>query len=228
MTLLINKYYDLDQIKARIEAGDHRNTIGGMWDEIGRLQFDFIKARNLSPSARVLDIGCGCFRGGVHFIQYLNEANYFGLDVSQDLLDAGYEKELRPLGLDAKLPRQNLAVNFDFDVNVFDTQFDVALAQSVFTHLPLNQLKLCLGKLHPHMAPDAKLYATFFLVEDDDNWYAPRKHETGGITTFPDMDPFHYQPSDIEWIAQRTGWAVDYCGPWGHPRDQQMVIFSRR
>lgn len=68
---------------------------------------------------KLLDIGCGCLRGGHHFVKYLNSANNFGVDLSQDLLDIGYEKELVPLGLQLKLPRENLYADGKFDMDHF-------------------------------------------------------------------------------------------------------------
>ncbi|MEZ5285162.1 MAG: hypothetical protein R2712_10210 [Vicinamibacterales bacterium] len=37
---------------------------------------------------------CGCLRGGVHFVSYLADGHYFGMDRSEALLDAGREHEL--------------------------------------------------------------------------------------------------------------------------------------
>ena len=52
--------------------------VGGMWDEIGRLQFEFLRARGLKADHWLLDIGCGCLRGGIHAIKYLKTGNYYG------------------------------------------------------------------------------------------------------------------------------------------------------
>lgn len=42
----------------------HRELVGGMWDEIGTLQFVFLRDHGLEPSQRLLDVGCGALRGG--------------------------------------------------------------------------------------------------------------------------------------------------------------------
>jgi hypothetical protein len=47
-----------------VEKLGHRNYVGGMWEEIGKLQFDFLVQQGLKPSHCFLDIGCGSFRGG--------------------------------------------------------------------------------------------------------------------------------------------------------------------
>ncbi len=59
----INQYYQ-QLTQEQIDAGTHRDMVGGMWEEIGRLQFEFLRARGLKPSHRLLDIGCGSLRGG--------------------------------------------------------------------------------------------------------------------------------------------------------------------
>src|SRR5262245_17052197 len=76
-----------------IRAGAHRDFVGGLWDEIGRLQFDFLVAHGLKPEHKLVDVGCGALRGGVHFIRYLKPGHYFGLDLNASLIKAG-EREL--------------------------------------------------------------------------------------------------------------------------------------
>ena len=41
----------------------YKNYVGGKWDQIGKLQFEFLKKNNLKPDHCFLDIGCGAFRG---------------------------------------------------------------------------------------------------------------------------------------------------------------------
>lgn len=47
----------------------HREYVGGMWDEIGKLQFNFLLSRGLRPEHVFLDIACGPLGGGeIHTI----------------------------------------------------------------------------------------------------------------------------------------------------------------
>ncbi len=46
---------------------DPERAVGGMWEEIGRLQFVFLVEKGLQPHHEMLDIGCGTLRGGRHF-----------------------------------------------------------------------------------------------------------------------------------------------------------------
>ena len=63
--------YSEELSQTDINQNKHRNFIGGKWEEIGRLQYDFLREQGLQPQDKLLDIGCGCLRGGIHFIDYL-------------------------------------------------------------------------------------------------------------------------------------------------------------
>jgi len=222
----ISPYYNVARSKKIVEQGDHRGAIGGMWDEIGKLQIDYLTKDGLAPADRLLDVGCGCLRGGVHFVDYLDAGNYFGIDLSEDFLNAGYEVELAGLNLQHKLPRENLHTTSEFDATSFGVKFDAVLALSVFTHLPINHIKLCLARLAPSVRTGAKFYATFFNMPDDSDWTEPALHTPGGITTYPDRDPYHYARGDVE-FCRGLDWRLDRLEEWDHPRDQWMAVFVR-
>jgi len=210
-----------------IERGEHRDFVGGMWDEIGRLQFDFMVARGLKRDMRLLDIGCGSFRGGIHFVRYLKSGNYFGIDGNHSLIASGYEKEMIPSGLAEKLPPENLLVDADFAFSRFATTFHAALAVSVFTHLPLNHIRLCLINLSKCMAPGARFFATIFQCPEGRPVEDPLTHTPGGITTFSARDPYHYRVSDMARCTGDLPWTLQAIGDWGHPRAQRMIRFVR-
>ena len=65
---------------AEIESRAHRELVGGLWEELGVLQFEFLVKRGLKPHHRLLDVGCGALRGGVHFVRYLDPGCYHGID----------------------------------------------------------------------------------------------------------------------------------------------------
>ncbi len=222
----INNYYNLDRSSRAVAKGTHRQLIGGFWEELGELQFEFVRERGLARDDRVLDIGCGCLRGGVHFVRYLEPRCYFGMDLSQDLLDAGYDSELAMAGLANKVARENLLASDSFEFDRFGVQFDVAIAISLFTHLPLNHIKLCLTRLAAVTRPGAGLYATFFLCPPGHDW-ATSVDYASGPTTHPARDPYHYEAADLSWLCSLLPWTHEIVGNWNHPRDQQMVIFRR-
>lgn len=215
----VNKYWR-QLTDAELEEGVHRGMVGGMWDEIGLLQYGYLKEQGLRPSQVLFDIGCGSMRGGLHFIRYLEPGNYVGLDINESLLKAG-EQEIAAAGLADRRP--TLIQDADFDFDKIGRKADVALAISLFTHLHVNFIIRCLSSLRPHLSKGGALHATFFEC--------PEGRELEGIEQFPgklthiDSDPFHYPPSMIRWMAEHCGYKLEHLGDWGHPRNQKMAVF---
>lgn len=207
---------------AEIAAGEHKRFVGGLWDEIGDLQIEFLKSEGLSPGHRLVDIGCGALRGGVHFVRYLDQGNYYGLDINASLVEAG-KAELAQLGLERKQP--NLLVEDKFRMTHFGVSFDYAIAVSVFTHLYMNHIARCLAEVRKVLKPGGKLFATFFEAPAPIH-LEPIEHDPGGFVTNFDADPFHYSFSEIKRLSEAAGLDVGYLGDWGHPRNQLMLRFS--
>lgn len=209
--------------QAELERGAHRAFIGGNWELLGRRQLDFLVAQGLKPTDRFVDIGCGCLRAGRHLVDYLDPGHYWGVDANADLIRAGYEREL--IGPQrARLPRENLRVDDRFDVD-FGVQFDMAIAQSLFTHVSLNHVRLCLHRLAGSMRPGGVFYATFF--EQRPGTPLDRVVEGAHKQQFSERNVYWYYASDLQWAATVGPWRYRYIGKWGHPRGQRMVEFTR-
>lgn len=210
--------------EAEIAAGVHRAFIGGVWDSHGQHQLDFLKSQGLRPDQKFMDVGCGCYRAGRHLVDYLDSDNYYGVDANRSLMETGYDVELTEEQR-AKLPLANLRANDRFDVD-FGVQFDMAIAQSVFTHVSLNHIRLCLFRMAKNTAPGGVFYATFFE--------RPGKTPVDTIfnTTrakpyFTEKNVFWYYRTDLQWAAQGMPWKFQYIGDWGHPAGQRMVAYTR-
>ena len=65
------------------------------WLQIGQLQFDYATGHGLKPEMRMLEIGCGNLRAGRLFIDYLEPGNYYGIDISPDILLAAQDDPRR-------------------------------------------------------------------------------------------------------------------------------------
>lgn len=214
--------YDRLLTEEEIRLGLHRDLVGGMWDELGRLQIEFLKRQGLRPTHSLLDVGCGALRGGVRFVEYLNSGLYCGLDMNESLLEVGrYELELA--GLSEKHPV--LLADDSFAVDRFGRHFDCAMAQSVFSHVPMNHIVQCLVKVRDVLKPGCEFFATFFEAPHP-AFLGPLPHEPGGVTTYLDRDPFHYSLAEFEWMAKQAGMALRYIGDWEHPRNQKMLGFK--
>ncbi|QGQ44727.1 class I SAM-dependent methyltransferase [Metabacillus sediminilitoris] len=219
-----NQYYRINLTDQEIQRGSHRNQIGGKWNEIGELQFRFMKEQGLQPDHELLDIGCGSLRGGIFFIEYLNEGKYSGLDLNSSLIKAG-QSEIKKAGLMSKKP--TLLVNDSFHFNLFKKKFDYAIAQSVFTHLPVNVIQRCLIHLEQVLNPGGKFYATFFETESKFHVDPVNQPNSGGVVTKIDSDPYHYHISLFEYLIEGSSLQMEYIGDWGHPRNQKMISFSK-
>ena len=227
----INPYYDEAEVERAVARGGHREAVGGLWDEIGHHQMAFLKARGLRPGDRLLDVGCGALRLGVRAVAFLDARHYYGLDISPSLLDAGYDAELDDAGR-AKLPREHLAANPEFDLGFVDAPIDVAIAQSLFTHLPLNHVRRCLAAVAEVLKPGGAFYATAWILPDGVPLHRPFEWPGSlngqAITTSDIRDPYHFAWQDMCFAADGIPFECHLLGDWGHPRGQPMIAFLRQ
>ena len=83
---------------------EHHSNYGEPWAG-GRDVFEFLaESVHLRPSSRVLEIGCGTLRVGLHFIRYLNPEHYHCLERDELSLMAAFRYELPSQGLLYKRP----------------------------------------------------------------------------------------------------------------------------
>jgi len=218
----MNSYWKDIGLVGRLRK-EHRDMVGGLWEEIGLLQFHFMKEQGLNPKHKFLDVGCGAMRGGLHFVEYLNYGNYYGIDINPSLLKAGIS-EIRSKGLLDKNPQ--LLENSKFEAFRFAIQFDYVIAQSVFTHLFINQIGRCLKEISKILKQDGKFFATFFEAPSALHLDSI-KHEPGHMVTNWDSDPFHYSYSEMESLGKIAGLRTTRIGSWDHPRNQMMLLFNR-
>lgn len=201
----ISAYSELTDLKAKI---DPAMAIGGIWDEMGRHQFNFLRSHGLLTQHSLLDIGCGSLRGGQYFIDYLDAGHYCGFDLSKGVIDAGKtlikEKELINKQPDLRI---NETKNLDFDF-VADRRFDFIIAQSVFSHLLPHHIEECFSNIHKVMQPDA----VFFFTFHPGKCYRQRSHTD-----------FEYPDSFFEETARKNGFEIeDFSDDYKHPRGQRM------
>ncbi len=201
---------------AGIQKIGHRNYVGGMWDEIGNLQFNFLVSRGLLPQHHLLDIACGALRLGVKAIPYLEPGHYLGIEKEAALVKAGLEQELDPAVRAAKQPQ--IVVSDAFEFEKFGRQADYAIAQSLFSHFPPDLIGSCFRKLRPHMADGGVFFATYF--------------ETQTRIRNPDVPHDHgyfaYTRAEMCAFGEAHGFTADYIGDWKHPREQVIVAYRPR
>jgi SAM-dependent methyltransferase len=149
-------------VQERAEALSDRIFVGGPVDdfeEVGRLQLVTLLREGLQPSSSVLDIGCGCLRGGYWMIHFLDPGCYYGIEPAREMLEAGLEGILEPGLADAKRPQ--FAHNDDWDFTVFRVEFDFVVARSIWTHASKAQIVNMLDSFRASAAPGATLLASY-------------------------------------------------------------------
>jgi SAM-dependent methyltransferase len=146
------------------------------FEKVNRVyQIDYLKGHGLDPGESFLDYGCGPAAAGVYFIEYLKPGKYVGVDISKTSIDVGLDL-IERRGLAVKKPRLFHILTGTLEC-LGDETYDILWAQSVFTHLPPEQIIKIMQRLKPHMHAHSRFYATFSRVEKGivqqqlHNWY---------------------------------------------------------
>ena len=95
------------------------SSLGGplqVFESAGRLQLEILLKEGLYPDCKVLDLGCGCLRGGYWLIHFFDPDCYFGIEPGRRALEAGTQTILEPGLMDLKRPRFDDNPAFDFSV----------------------------------------------------------------------------------------------------------------
>jgi SAM-dependent methyltransferase len=178
------------------------------WMEFGRMQFDYLLRHGLRPADRVLEIGCGNLRAGRLLIGYLRPGNYYGIDISPDvLLSAAAEVASR--GLQDQLPR--LALVQDLTLAFLPAgHFTVVHANSVFTHCPIEIIDECMAHVGRVLAPGGIFDFTFYRSPDEP--YQVLRED------------FYYRTKTMLDLARRYGLDARLMDDWVDPWDHQPKI----
>jgi SAM-dependent methyltransferase len=201
------------RLKRRFSRPDHKAYVGPAlnYELLGRLQFEHLKFWGLSPRSYLLDIGCGCFRGGKFAIELLDRSHYYGIEPNTWLIKAGIKHELGRRLNWAKRPILNN--NADFSLSVFGRQFDFVLAQSIMSHACQRQIRKILSEAAKVMSEHAVLLATYFQDDrdhDGDEWVYPR------ATRYT-----------FDFMCRAAAENALECAPvnWYHPRQSWLVFY---
>jgi hypothetical protein len=180
---LVSEAQDGTEIKEVGHTIKYRAFVGParLWGKVTANQFNVVTLEGLQDFHRFLDIGCGCLRGGRLFIMYLERGLYHGVEPQINLLKAGIEHELSEEVSFMKAPVFSFSEKFEFDA--FEHPMEYLLAQSLFTHSGVKEMRLCLRNACAVMSEDAVFLATYEESEQptlpESGWVYPQ------CTTFP-------------------------------------------
>lgn len=193
-------------------ARSHEAAVGSKsresWLKTGQVQFDYLVSHGLKPDMRMLEIGCGNLRAGRLFIGYLDTGNYYGLDISPDILLAAQDT-VTEFGLQRKLP--HLMIVRDMGLAFLpDGQFDIIHAHSVFSHSPVEIIDDCLAHVGRIMAPGAFFDFTFDRTEGAEHHVL--------------REDFYYRTETLIALAARHGLQARLMSDWAKSGHEQAKI----
>ncbi|CAH8259392.1 unnamed protein product [Arabidopsis lyrata] len=139
----------------------HHSNYGEPWAG-GRDVFEFLaESSNLKPNSRVLEIGCGTLRVGLHFIRYLNPQHFHCLEKDELSLMAALRYELPSQGLLHKRPLIVRGDDMEFSKFGSDTTYDLIYASAVFLHMPDKLVWTGLERLVDKLKPyDGRIFVS--------------------------------------------------------------------
>lgn len=178
------------------------------WLQLGQLQFDYLTGHGLKPDLRMLEIGCGNLRAGRLFIDYLDAGNYYGTDISPDILLAA-QRTVVEFGLQRKLPHLALVDDLRLDF-LPDGYFDVVHAHSVFSHSPLTVIDECLANVGRIMAPGGFFDFTFDRTQGTEHQVL--------------REDFYYRTETLIDLARRHGLQAEFMPDWEETGHEQSKI----
>jgi SAM-dependent methyltransferase len=219
---------DQDAGPVSAEASDpelawHRLAAGGLWEEEGAWVFEFLRRQGLQPSHYVLDVGCGSLSAASRLLPFMEQSHYWGFEKNIELFLAGSQIELPRARVRAE--RGHFIVNDDFDFSDALHPFDFAIASSLFRRLPLNSVARAIASVIHSLAPNGRFFATF--AEAPANASFEEVVQPGGITTYPDREPYHYSFAMLAALAEVVGARAERLDDTSHPRGDSIVVFTR-
>ncbi len=203
-------------VMASDAARSHEGAVGSQtresWLKIGQMQFDYLVGHGLKPGDRMLEIGCGNLRAGHLFIDYLDAGNYYGIDISPDIL-LGATDIIAEFGLQPKLPHLTLVRDMSLSF-LPDSWFTVVHAHSVFSHSPIGVIDECLRQVGRVMAPDGFFDFTF--------------DRTDGAEHHVLHEDFYYRTETLIARAGRHGLRARFMDDWELlPHEQSKLRVTR-
>jgi len=131
------------------------------YELIGEMQKNLLLNVGLLPEHKLLDIGCGSLRAGLHFIPYLNPSCYFGIEPNSWLVEEGLKQNVSDKNIKAKKP--TFIYNDKFELSLFNQKFDYIIAQSIFSHASSQQIIKCISEVKNTIQDGGVFLATFVL-----------------------------------------------------------------
>lgn len=177
-----------------------------------------------------MDIGAGDLVLGEYLAEIGIPRVFYVQDLSGPSLRSGISR-LKQKGISTDIFEVLVSDNFDFG-RVADDSLDYAFSNSLFSHLSINSILLCLSNLAPKMKNGGQYFSSMIVVPDGNetrayDWrYLQRKGTD--VISYPTKDPFHYNEALVFNLSHlNVGFQVHAIHDYGHPF-QKLVEFVRQ
>jgi Sulfotransferase family len=189
----------LTSLQKKAQLLSREMFVGGPVDDfeaVGRLQLTTLLREGLYPDSKVLDIGCGCLRGGYWLIHFLNPDCYYGIEPNKMMLDRGVSCLLEDGLVGAKRPRFDN--NAEFDSSVFGVVFNFFVARSIWTHASKRQIQQMLDSFVRDTTPSASFLTSYLRT----NWLRKDYRGSDWIGRSHEADVPGLVYHDFRWIQR--------------------------
>jgi ABC-type polysaccharide/polyol phosphate transport system ATPase subunit/SAM-dependent methyltransferase len=210
--------------EAELDLAPHRMALGGHWREIGLWQLEFLRGRGLEPGDKVLNVGCGSLAIATQLIPFLHPGQFFGVEADYRLLEAGIRIELPRANIERI--RAHFLHSQPFDFGLIPDTFDVAVADSLFSHLPLHDVARVIVGVVRKLNPGGRFYSTWF-EQSDATEFGPIARGPE-MTTYADRPPYHHRFDLITAVCAAAGAKVERVDSAGHPRGESVLLITPR
>lgn len=175
-----------------------------------------------------LDVGAGDLVLGDRFKEIGEPHIFYAQDLSLPSLESGL---LRITGSKADAPPfvTMASDNFDFS-RIPNGTVDCAFSNSLFSHLSINSILLCLRQLAPKMRTEGKYLSSMIIVSSEEELlpfdWSVLGIEGSSVVSHFGRDPFHYSEHTLRSVISTcTPFDLGPIHDYGHPF-QKLVEFT--
>ncbi|URK16783.1 class I SAM-dependent methyltransferase [Thalassospira sp. GO-4] len=194
----------------------YAETVPGTFHDVERtFQLDYLKRKGLMPNNSLFDYGCGPLGAGIHFIEYLENNNYVGADISSKFLKLGMKK-LDELRLSSKNVELHHCSAGDLSA-LPDRKFDYIWAQSVLTHMPAEDVEYLYSQISRFMHSETVFFASINFLTDE---YEERDVIRENIKNWI------FSKSYFENLGKKLGFDMEILEDFHHP--DELIKANRK
>jgi SAM-dependent methyltransferase len=174
-----------------------------------QLYFDIVSGTS------VLELGCGVGRDAIPLIEMIGQKGYYlGTDIDRETINwcrehitkqhPNFRFEFFDIRNELYNPEGRLETS-ECPIPSEDDSFDLVILQSVFTHLPEEDIAFYMSEFSRVLRPGGTLYSTFFLLDEE----TLLRIRNSKFATFPNQVNEGAWIQDARWPSGARGYSLD-------------------